>query len=196
MGDGTAVAALVDRARVGDKAAWDEIVNRFAPLVWSVCRRYRLSRPDADDVGQSVWLRLVERLPNLREPAALPGWLATTTQRECLRILRAAGRRERVERDIRGEEIPADPDSTMVERRLLVEERAAALRDAFGQLPVRCQRLLSLLAQDPPCSYAQISGELHMPVGGIGPSRARCLDRLRRCPALAALSGGQEGGEG
>jgi DNA-directed RNA polymerase specialized sigma24 family protein len=90
--DSSSVATLVARAASGDQAAWNEIVERYAPLVWSICTRYRLSSHDIEDVGQSVWLLLVEQLGNLREPAALPGWLATTTQRECLRVLRAARR--------------------------------------------------------------------------------------------------------
>src|SRR5260370_29812272 len=90
MRDDSPVAALVDRARDGDKGAWDAIVDRYAPLIWSICRRYRLDRPDADDVGQSVWLRLVDQLASIRDPAALPGWLAPTTRRECGRVLRTA----------------------------------------------------------------------------------------------------------
>src|SRR5271170_5608591 len=83
---------LVIRARNGDKQAWDTLVERYAPLVWSICRRHRLERADADDIGQSVWLLLVDHLDNLRDPVALPGWLATTTRRECGRILRTARR--------------------------------------------------------------------------------------------------------
>src|SRR5215470_7680195 len=88
---------LATRARDGEKDAWDELVERYAPLVWSVCRRYSLAQADVDDVGQSVWLQLVEHLPGLREPAALPGWIATTTQRECFRLLRASSRVEPVD---------------------------------------------------------------------------------------------------
>ena len=97
MRDDPTVVDLVTRARDGDKDAWDELVERYAPLLWSVCRRYRLSPADAEDVGQSVWLRLVEHLPGLRESAALPGWIATTTQRECYRLLRASSRVEPVD---------------------------------------------------------------------------------------------------
>ena len=88
------LTALVTRARNGDKQAWDELVDRYAPLIWSICRRYRLGRAHAEDVGQSVWLRLVDQLASLRDPAALPGWLATTTQRECGRVLRAARKQD------------------------------------------------------------------------------------------------------
>ena len=186
MRDDPSVVGLVVRARAGDKNAWDEIVERYAPLVWSICRRYRLNRADADDVGQSVWLRLVEQLPALREPAALPGWIATTTGRECVRVLRVTQRQGRHESPI-NPEVATESDPEIVEHELLAHERHAALRAAFVQLPGRCQQLLSLLVEDPPAPYSEISSRLRMPVGSIGPNRARCLDRLRHCPALAAL---------
>jgi len=91
--DDPVVVDLVLRARAGDQRAWDEIVERFAPLVWGICMRHRLSPADADDVGQSLWLGLLEHLQTLREPAALPGWIATTTRRECLRLHEEAKRR-------------------------------------------------------------------------------------------------------
>jgi len=82
------VTDLVTRARNGDRQAWDALVERYAPLIWSICRRHRVDGADADDVGQSVWLQLVDQLDKVRDPAALPGWLATTTRRECARVLR------------------------------------------------------------------------------------------------------------
>jgi RNA polymerase sigma factor (sigma-70 family) len=191
MRDDPAVIRMVVGARDGDKGAWDELVERYAPLVWTISRRHGLSAADVDDVGQSVWLLLVEHLPGLREPAALPGWIATTTQRECLRLLRAGKRTE-----------PADPvemfsatpsDVVPVDEELLRHERRTAVRIAFGQLSPRCRLLLSMLVEDPPAAYREISEKLHMPVGSIGPNRARCLDRLRQAPALAALiSAGDE----
>jgi RNA polymerase sigma factor (sigma-70 family) len=90
--DDPAVTDLVTGARNGDKQAWDTLVDRYAPLIWSICRQYRLPDADAEDVGQSVWLYLVANLAKLRDPAALPGWLVTTTRRECGQILRAAAR--------------------------------------------------------------------------------------------------------
>jgi RNA polymerase sigma factor (sigma-70 family) len=186
MRDDPSVVALVERANGGDKLAWDQLVERYAPLVWSICRRHQLARPDADDVGQHVWLRLVERLPDLREPAALPGWLATTTNRECLRVLRAAQKRERL-RAAEDPDAVVDAHDAIVERALLDDERYTTLREAFAQLPSRCQRLLSMLTQDPPLPYAEIGARLGMPVGSIGPNRARCLGSLRRVPVLAAL---------
>lgn len=189
MRDDPVVIALVARAGQGEQAAWDEIVERFAPLVWSICRRFRLSDVDAHDVGQSVWLRLVEYLPSLREPAALPGWLATTTRRECIRAQRVSWRNDSQLTDPEFD-LPADEEATQVDRWLIAHERDSALRAAFAQLGRRCQELLALLMRDPPPSYAQISAELNIPVGSIGPSRARCLDQLRANPALAVLVDG------
>src|SRR5262249_47464316 len=153
---------LVLRARDGDRGAWDQIVERYAPLVWSICRQFRLGRPDADDVGQGVWLRLVEYLPALHEPAALPGWLATTTRREGLRVLGIGRRRDRHGRPL----LPgaqadlAEPDGNRAaspETELLQIELQAALRAALAALPSSCQQLLTLLIEEPPLSYAQIS---------------------------------------
>jgi RNA polymerase sigma factor (sigma-70 family) len=184
MRDDPAVVVLVTRAREKDKAAWDEIVERYAPLVWSVCRRgYRLPEQDAEDVAQNVWVLLVEHLGTLREPAALPGWLVTTTRRECVRLLRAKQKRQSVEESER----TVDPGAPSIEDGILVAERNAVVRAAFAQLPPECQELLSLLSHDPPLSYAEIGRRLGKSVGGLGPRRARCLDKLRHCPALAAL---------
>ena len=181
-----AVTGLVSRARDGDQHAWNELVDRYVPLVASVCRRYRLSPPDADDIGQTVWLLLVEHLGELRQPAALPGWLATTTSRECQRALRRAERH--------GSPVPqadikpsAEQAPGTVEQEILAAELNAALRAAFAQLPPRCQQLLSMLMADPPLSYTAISAAASIPVGSIGPQRARCLDQIRRSPFLAAL---------
>ena len=96
MRDDPTVVALVTRAAGGDPAAWDEIVERYAPLVWGICARFQLSNHDREDVSQNVWLLLVEQLGKLREPAALPGWIATTTHRECLRVVTAARKSERL----------------------------------------------------------------------------------------------------
>ena len=189
MRDDPIVIALVVRAMEGEQAAWDEIVERFSPLVWSICRRFRLSDADAHDVGQNVWLRLVEYLPSLREPAALPGWLATTTRRECLRVQRLSWQHEKqlAQPEI---DLPADEETTQVDRWLIADERDSALRTAFAQLGQRCQQLLTMLMRDPPEPYAKISTDLSIPVGSIGPSRARCLDQLRGSPTVAALIGG------
>jgi RNA polymerase sigma factor (sigma-70 family) len=195
--DDPMVVGLVLRARDGDTQAWDEIVDRFAPLVWSICRRLGLTRLDADDVGQSVWLRLVEHLPAIREPAALPGWLVTTTRRECLRVLRTTREHQPLDDSAEPAAGAAEPWG-MVEHHLLAAEREAALRAAFAHLDRRCQQLLALLVADPPVPYAEIGAKLGMPIGSIGPNRARCLDKLRRSPPVAALiraESGDLGGE-
>lgn len=188
MRDDPHVVALVARATDGDQDAWDEIVERFAPLVWSICTRYRLSSQDSQDVGQTVWLLLVEQLGRLREPAALPGWLATTTHRECLRVLRVARSRNQLAWTTLDDESRQYPDDVEIEEELIAAEWAAALRAAFAELPPQCQQLLSMLISDPPSSYVEISAALGMKLGSIGPQRARCLQRMRRTQALRALT--------
>jgi len=188
MRDDPTVVSLVVRAGDGDEGAWDELVERYAPLIWSICRRYRLQPGDTDDVGQGVWLRLIEHLPGLREPAALPGWIATTAQRECLRLLRLSSRVDPVDPvDSREVGEHAVDHYAVAEEEVLRHERRRIVRAAFGQLSQRCQLLLAMITQDPPAPYDEISRKLHMPMGSIGPNRARCLDRLRRAPALATL---------
>jgi len=184
MRDDPQVTDLVIRANRGDRQAWDALVERYAPLIWAICRRYRLADTDAQDVSQAIWLRLFEQLGNLREPAALPGWLVTTTRRECGRVQRAAAK------------LPADgqvlenlpgAQAMTPEQELLTAERHAALRGAFARLPSASQQLLALLIADPPLPYAEISARLGIPIGSIGPKRSRCLDKLRRDPAIARL---------
>ena len=183
--DDAVVTALMARARNGERQAWDALVDRYAPLIWSICRRYRLEAADAEDAAQNVWLKLVDHLDSLRDPAALPAWLATTTRRECGRILRTA----RTPRDAGHALAGVIPDNhaQAAEQDLLAAERHAALREAFGQLPPGCQQLLALLIHDPALPYAEISTRLGIPVGSIGPSRRRCLDKLRCHPAITAL---------
>jgi RNA polymerase sigma factor (sigma-70 family) len=178
---------LMSRAKRGDKEAWDALVERYASLIWSTCRRYRLNDADAEDVGQCVWLQLVEHVDRIRDPAALPGWLVTTTRRECVRVLRSAHRHQP------GDYVPdfehiAEQGSRTAEEEVLAAERHAALREALTDLPPAWQRLMAMLAADPPVPYAEISSRLGIAVGSIGPTRARCLDRIRRHPAIAALA--------
>jgi RNA polymerase sigma factor (sigma-70 family) len=185
MRDSLSGTDLVTRAKNGEKQAWDALVERYAPLIWSICRRYRLGGADAEDVGQIVWLQLVDHLGQLRDPDALPGWLATTTRHECGRMLRAADR-PTANQFLDAEDIP-DADKATAEQELLTAERHAALREAFTRLPPGCQRVLALLIADPPMTYAEISARLGISVGSIGPIRGRCLAKLRRDPAIAAL---------
>jgi RNA polymerase sigma factor (sigma-70 family) len=196
--DDPSVVALVVRAAEGDEGAWYEIIERYAPLLWSICTRFQLSHHDRDDVAQTVWMLLVEQLGKLREPAALAGWLAVTTQRECLRVVTAARKSERL--GTRLDDAMQFVDDAVIEQEMLTAERNACLRAAFAELSPQCQRLLAILLSDPPLSYAEISETLGIPVGSIGPQRGRCLGRLRRSPALIALVEGEvrvtvQGGE-
>jgi RNA polymerase sigma factor (sigma-70 family) len=195
MRDDPVVIALVAGAVAGDSGSWNEIIERYAPLVWSICVRHQLSRDEIHDVGQTVWLLLVENIGSLREPAALPGWLATTTQRECLRRLRAQRRHGHAELPAE-DQLPPDPEATMIEEEILAAERGAALRTALAELPRDCRKLLSMLVSDLRYSYAEISAALGVAVGSIGPMRARCLDRLRRSPHIAAIADSEAGGAG
>ena len=187
MADASEVSRLVRASASGSETAWNELVRRYSPLVMAVTRTYQLTADDAKDVSQTVWLRLVETLANLREPDALPGWLATTTQRECIRQLRQ-GRRV----------LPVDPhtdgalqlcETVDPDTDILRAELHQALRDGLADLPARDQALLKLRAADPPKSYEEISQILGMPLGSIGPTLRRSLDRLRETSAMRAYLG-------
>lgn len=172
------IAELVLAAAQGDQAAWNALVDRFSALIWHVARGHRLSDADCADVVQTVWLRLLESLPRLREPAALAGWLVTTTRHECLRALRRAGRELPDERIDLVAERPSDdrgPEAAVEQA-----ESGELVRRALTRLSLRCQLLLRALAYTPDRSYADVSAALDMPIGSIGPTRSRCLNHLRR----------------
>jgi RNA polymerase sigma factor (sigma-70 family) len=191
MRDAPFVADLVTRARKGDQQAWDVLVERYSPLIWSICRHYRLSRADAEDVGQRTWLQFVNHLGAIRDPAAIPGWLTTTTRRECNRVVRAASGPQAAGQ-LLDENIP-DKQIRTAEQELLAAERHAALREAFTCLSSSRQQLMAMLIEDPPVPYSEISARLGIPVSSIGPTRRRCLDQIRHHPAIAALINGEDG---
>ena len=190
--DDPVVIDLMTRAKHGDKQVWDVLIIRYAPLVWSICRRYRLGDADAEDIGQSVWLRLVDQLDRIRDPAALSGWLATVTRRECLRVLRSEQGPLIARHGPDAETVPDERAGT-AEQELLAAERHAALHEAFSCLSPARRQLMALLIQDPPVPYAEISARLGIPVSSIGPTRRRCLDQLRHHPAIAALIDDEDG---
>ena len=173
---------LVTRARSGDRQAWDALVERYAPLIWSICRRNDLGRAEAHNVGQRVWPQLADQLATVRDPAAIPGWLATTTQRECGRVRRAARRPQAAGHELDAQGIPGG-QTGIAEQELILAERHAALRAAFAHLPPSCQELIAQLIEELPVPHA----ELGIPAGSIGPRRGRCLEMLRHHPAIAAL---------
>lgn len=168
---------LVKFAAQGDEGAWRQLVNRFAPLVWAVARSHGLDCANAADVHQTTWLRLVENLDRLREPAAVAGWLVRTARNESLRVSRRTSR-----------EVPTDEqddnerarDHETPEAVLLLDEERRSVYRAFQQLTKQCQRLLRVTTMAPPTSYEQVAVELGMPIGSVGPTRGRCLRHLRR----------------
>ena len=185
--DPAPLAQLIRAAAGGDQAAWNAIVERFQGLVWSTARAHRLSHADAAEVAQTTWLRLVENLDRIRDPEKLGGWLATTARRESLRLIRVNGR-ELPNDDI---EIFESPNDAPPELSLLTEERDATLWRAFTALSDRCQGLLRMLVSEEEPSYETISAALDMPIGAIGPTRMRCLEKLRTALGVDfALPGG------
>jgi len=173
------VTDLVRRAAAGEAAAWDALVRRYQGLVWSVARAHGLRGHDAGDVAQATWLRLVEHLDRLRDPARVGSWLATTARRESLGVLRRGGREAPAE--IHDIDVPPPPQTDSApEQALLDRERDRLLREALAVVSPRCRRLLRVLLADPAPSYAQVGAALEMPVGSIGPTRARCLACIRR----------------
>jgi len=175
---------LVRDAAGGDEIAWRGLVDRFSSLVWSVARAHRLGNADAADVFQTTWLRLAEHITRIEQPERVGAWLATAARRECLQCLRTAGRAVPTDDMDRLDLAPA-ADSPTEEAVLAAEQeredaaRAALLWRAVGRLPARCQELLRILMASPPPSYAEVAAALGLPLGSIGPTRARCLQRLR-----------------
>ena len=171
------VAWLVRRAAGGDRWAWERLVDQYARLIWAMTRDFKLGESDAADVAQVTWLRLLEHIDRLEHPARLASWLAATARHECLRAVAARKKIVLVHDDTALTDTAAHQPE--VDERLLADERAQAVRTALSRLPHQWQRLLELLMADPPASYAEISDQLGLPVGSIGPTRGRCLERLR-----------------
>lgn len=178
------LSALVRAGIDGDEDAWHELVRRHARLIAMVVRQYRLGTADAQDVSQLVWLRLFENLRNIRDPDGLPGWILTTTRHECQRYVRRKDR-----------SIAIDPltfatfrseDQSELDGTLLASERHEVLLAAMAELPPRHQQLLSLLLVDPPYPYTEVSRILDIPVGSIGPTRRRALEKLRETTVVRA----------
>lgn len=179
------VAALVRASADGDASAWQALVARFSGLVWSVVRGYQLSRADSADVFQTTWLRLVEHIGRLQAPDQVGAWLATTARHECLRVARAHGRSVPVDEPalvLLGRPDDYSPEQAVLEaeQARLDAARAARLWRALADLPPQCSQLLRVLMASPPPSYTEVAAALGMPVGSIGPTRARCLQRLRQ----------------
>jgi len=174
----TDVATLLAHASDGVNWAWNELVRRYEKLIAVIARNHRLSDADAAEVAQVTWMKLVENIDRIERPERVNAWIATTARRECLRILRATGRTRPMPID------DLDPVAwqalELPEEAPLTEERNAALRLAYDKLPARCRMLLSLLTGDVSVSYKKLSALMDIKIGSIGPTRGRCLERLRQ----------------
>lgn len=168
---------LVQAARTGDRQAWDDLVNRYVALLWSIALRHGLHESDAADVVQNTWLRLLENLDSVRDPARVGAWLATTAQRESLRCV-VQSRRLVLKDDDRAFDGP-DRLLPPVDEELLSREQGRAAIEALAALPPTWRSLVELLTRDPPLSYEEIGANLGVPVGTIGPTRGRCVRRMR-----------------
>lgn len=195
------VGRLVLAAAEGDTVSWKALVDRFSGLVWSVARGHGLATADAEEVFQTTWLRFAEHIGRLKEPDRAGAWLATTARHECFRLARA-----RTRLDLTGDldVLPPQVDDLSPERVVVESEETAAelerlrgLWECFQQLPTRCLRLLRVLLASPPPSYAEIAVAFDMPIGSIGPTRARCLGRLRELLSERGITGvAEEAGHG
>jgi RNA polymerase sigma factor (sigma-70 family) len=179
----TAVVSDVDEpvraAAAGDPKAWEQLVDSYVGLIWTIARNHRLSPGDAADVSQTTWLRLVENIDRIEDPSRVGAWLATTARRECLRLL-ARSQRQVLCAETDTLVDPRAPEVAGPDAGLLARERDDDVRRALAQLPPRCQELMRLLMLDPPPSYEEISAAMDMPIGSIGPTRGRCLRRLEQ----------------
>jgi RNA polymerase sigma factor (sigma-70 family) len=173
----TEVVGRVRSAATGDLQSWNWLVNQYGRLIWSIAVNFKLPEGDAADVVQTTWMRLIEHIDRIEHPEKVGSWLASTARNECLRHVAARKRIVLVQED--GEFDGADHHAAPVDEALLADERAQDVRDAMEQLPTQWRRLMELLMVDPPMSYAEISGHLGLPIGSIGPTRGRCLARLR-----------------
>jgi RNA polymerase sigma factor (sigma-70 family) len=175
--DGLDVTRLVGRAADGDGWAWERLVDQYEKLIWAITRDFKVGESDAADVAQATWLRLFEHMHRLEQPDRVGSWLAVTARHECLRNLAARKKVVLANDDDTLQEVPAHGPE--MDEGLLVAELAQTVRDVLSCLPPRWQQLVELLMADPPVSYTEISDRLGLPVGSIGPTRQRCLAKLR-----------------
>jgi RNA polymerase sigma factor (sigma-70 family) len=185
------VSMLFEAARDGDDKAWQALVDRFAGLLWAIARSHRLTATDAADVSQTTWLRLFENLHRIENPDSVGGWLATTARREAMRVLRRSGRQRPANDDSMS--ALTDVHAPPLDARLLADERDRALWELISVLPTRCQLILRLLTTESPLSYDDLSEAACIPRGSLGPTRARCLEHLRKLAADAGISGESTG---
>jgi RNA polymerase sigma factor (sigma-70 family) len=177
------ITAAVEAAAQGDEHAWNVLVEQFTPVIRRVAKGFRLPPQDVDDVVQACWVALLESLHTLREPEAVGAWLVTTARRQSLRM-RQREVRERVTDTPYFADLPA---GDCLESIVVEAERVTVLREAVRRLPGRQRALLQAMIAAPDHSYADVSNRLGMPVGSIGPTRERGLERLRQDTRLTQL---------
>lgn len=177
-------AALLTRAANGDSSAFEELVSAYQRLVWAIVRSFGMSTADGEDVVQGVWLAFVQHLGSIREPDRLAAWIATTCRRECIAVQKRSSRTQRFDLEALDRVIaPTAPNDAALVR----DERSRAVAEAMADLDDRCRQLITLLGTDPPIGYADIAVLMDMPVGAIGPTRQRCLDKMRRHRAIRRI---------
>lgn len=170
------IADLLQAAQSGDQESLGRLVEELTPLLWQVARAQGLDRDTAGDIVQTAWLKLLGSLGDIRSPMALTSWLTTVTRRESWKV-RNAGRMELPARDVLFAELP-DLNPTPEEQRV-AQERRRQLWTAISQLSEKCQQLLRIIAFTRRPDYDAVSAALGMPRGSIGPTRGRCLAKLR-----------------
>jgi RNA polymerase sigma factor (sigma-70 family) len=186
----TTVEELITAAAAGDDRAWEELVDRYQPIISSVCRRYRLRPKEGADVSQNVWLMVTRHLQSLREPRARPGWIKTSASRLTLGTLES---RRRLVPSESATDLPdwSGPvvvdEHTDAEERVLSDERRTAVRDGLAELSDAHRALLAMLVAEPPISYQQISAKLGLPLGSNGPTRAWVLRKLAATVAMRRI---------
>jgi RNA polymerase sigma factor (sigma-70 family) len=181
--DGAQLADMLLRARAGDRAAIGEIIERCTPMLRALARRYVANPAEVDDVLQDVWLTFVQNLDRIHEPAATRGWLVRVLTHTAWRAQRRAGRAVPTA-DV-GERPAVHDTEEAALRRVWREELRERLTPALRALRPADRRLVVLLASDRQPDYRTVSRLVHRPVGSIGPTRQRALERLRRQPSLA-----------
>ena len=170
-------AELVRRAATGDELAWRRLVDEFGPLLRHVSSTYRLGEAEAADAVATTWFKLVEHIGSLRDGCAVQGWLVTTLRRECIARARARSR-ERPVADFVGVDEPVHVVD--FDRCFIGADRRRMVHKALMELSEPQRQMIAMLFADPPPSYAEISASLAVPIGSIGPTRCRLLDKLRR----------------
>jgi RNA polymerase sigma factor (sigma-70 family) len=184
----TLATEAFNRWVAGDPLGLDELVRVMTPVLWHVVRAYRLDPDVAEDVIQTTWLALVRKSSSILEPAAVGGWLTTTARREAWRVAGKEARALPVEDEELAVHVPA---ARSAEADAVEKDESHRLWAAIDALPERCQRLLRIVAFEDRPDYASLATDLGMPIGSIGPTRGRCLAKLR--VALMQVLPGSEG---